>query len=273
MRFRSTSLVLPRLVLAAALLLLVSACSSGPAKSREGESCDSRGDCASGLLCVMGVCNRGDFPVTVAGGVCEAVDCLEQNDCCVFVGSCQADFEACEMGDMFACDQFQTNCCEGVCVENICQPFCVGGTCAFGVCNRDTNLCVECNLDEDCPFGGTCTGNTCVGGGGGGVCRNDGDCGLFARCEGGACVEFPCATDRECQAATGDFQSQCIDGECFVPCANDADCADPVSGDFVFEVCQSGRCTPVGCETDVECRIQGLRTGGPRDAIYRCVDG
>ncbi|MEO0325906.1 MAG: hypothetical protein AAF447_23350 [Myxococcota bacterium] len=272
MRSRSAP-SLARLVFALAALTFVSACSSSPAKSREGESCDSRGDCASGLLCVMGVCNRGDFPVTVAGGVCESVDCLEQNDCCVFVGSCQSDFEACEMGDMFACDQFQTNCCEGICVENICQPFCVGGTCAFGVCNRDTNLCVECNLDEDCPFGGTCTGNTCVGGGGGGVCSNDGDCGLFERCDGGTCVQFPCATDRECQAATGDFQSQCIEGECFVPCSNDADCADTVTGDFVFEVCQSGRCTPVGCETDVECRIQGLRTGGPRDAIYRCVGG
>ncbi|MEM1415238.1 MAG: hypothetical protein AAGH15_10070 [Myxococcota bacterium] len=252
--------------------LTLAACSSSPAKSREGESCQSRGDCAGGLLCVAGTCNQGDFPVTVAGGVCESVDCLEQNDCCVFTPTCQMLSDDCDGGDMFACDSFQTNCCDGVCVENVCQPFCVGGTCTVGVCDRATNLCVECVEDGDCPFGGTCTGSVCVGGGGGGACIDDGDCGFFEACESGTCVDVGCSTDRECQAASGDFESRCVGGDCVVPCSTDADCADPVTGDFAFAVCQGGQCVPTGCETDLECRIQGIRTGADPDAIFRCIN-
>jgi hypothetical protein len=68
----------------------------------------------------------------------------------------------------------------------------------------------------------------------------------------------------------------CRDGECYVPCETDTNCAggrfmmdsDPAQS---FQICEDGRCRFVGCESDAECRAYlGLNeTSGEARAVCR----
>lgn len=97
------------------------------------------------------------------------------------------------------------------------------------------------------------------------ACKADTQCALFEACQAGECVFVGCRSDRECvlqaraanAAPTQDPRlAKCnIEnnlGTCVFPCEIDAQCAST-------EVCLSGVCTYIGCETNSECTtIAGL---------------
>jgi hypothetical protein len=58
-----------------------------------------------------------------------------------------------------------------------------------------------------------------------------------------------------------------VDGECGVPCDDDADCT---SEQNPFQVCESERCAFVGCDTDAECRALLMLSNVPGNTQAVC---
>ena len=103
------------------------------------------------------------------------------------------------------------------------------------------------------------------------ACTIDENCPLLHTCKDGKCVETGCKSDRECAFMTKNPRGICSDGKCQIPCDTDSDCsvaADPTSA---FQVCDTGQCVFVGCESDAECRaLLGLENQpGTAHAVCR----
>lgn len=98
-----------------------------------GESCDSAGDCAAGLVCTDSLC----APLPQLGQGCPMGDCAEGLICeellCVDV---RYPGESC--GDQ------QGVCAQSICVDSVCQPrVALGGSCA----EDDECASRQCDLD------------------------------------------------------------------------------------------------------------------------------
>jgi hypothetical protein len=152
--------------------------------------------------------------------------------------------------------------CEGICGFTCGDERCVVDTsckvdldCLSPTPLCDAGTCVECVADEDCED------EKCVSGHCGPECEDDTQCALFEVCKANECAYVGCQTDRECVLAAAEVAEEprllvCeVDagvGTCVYPCEVDAQCA-------ATEVCLSGRCEYIGCETDAECKtISGL---------------
>jgi hypothetical protein len=244
-------------------------------RGERGESCQARNDCAEGLACVLGVCTQNEFPISVHAKHCYKVECAENADCCVdFVPT--ADEDTCTLyaencaTDAYYCDLYNTLCiCSEICIEERCVPppsACIEDLDCYseeavdgmGVC--EDGKCYDCREDANCAVAGAeCVDMMCEV-----PCTRHEQCGLFEDCIDGDCVDRGCANDRECvflYGLNGDRpQPRCRDGECEIPCENDAQCRglqepnlDPAHASFY--VCEGGRCVFMGCTTDEQCRI------------------
>jgi hypothetical protein len=223
------------------------ACSTeeeAPRRGQRGESCAGTADCAGGLACVLGTCSVQAFELTVTEQACVRVQCREAADCWPDV--CSGYEERCDDGEALACAQFESSCnfaCQGEKCERLCETDgqCLGQTCVSG-------RCTECARDDDCFGDDSCIDNVCISG-----CKEKADCPIFHDCENAVCVFVGCASDRECIAATGTARATCQEQTCVVPCSTDIECDSP--SNYGYSACVSGRCRPIGCETDAECRI------------------
>jgi len=156
--------------------------------------------------------------------------------------------------------------CEGICGFTCTDERCVADTscnsdiqCAASTPFCSNGKCSECRTSADCDE------EECIAGHCGPACKADTQCSLFEVCQAGECVFVGCRSDRECvlQArAKNDPLAQdprlakcSVEndlGTCVFPCEIDAQCA-------TTEVCLSGVCKYIGCETNSECTtIAGL---------------
>ncbi|MFP4600703.1 MAG: hypothetical protein ACLFVJ_20785 [Persicimonas sp.] len=250
------------LILMASMVLMLSAigCSSEPDEvlmtpqqvGERGESCTARNDCKEGLACVRGTCVRNDYAINPSSGECVLLECEGDNDCCQGPAECPEWKEACDQDSSSPdCQNLEFYCdCDYQCADSQCRP---GAACeqdddcgVDGICQDGD--CVQCVDDDDCPGDDRCISGFCGEG-----CAVDSNCPLFHTCNDGDCVEQGCQTDRECVHFAQDGDAVCTDGECVVPCTNDAECNGGQNG--FFEICDGGKCVFIGCETDEECRV------------------
>jgi hypothetical protein len=121
-----------------------------------------------------------------------------------------------------------------------------------------------------------CNGSECICYNGGCYiqCTDSGNCAAGYSCDmtKKLCVQGTCATDADCVAQVHNVRAKCItpDGStpvCKIPCTLDHDCSP--SGDFGTgtggtSVCVQtggqGYCTPVGCNSDIDCTGSGVHT-------------
>jgi hypothetical protein len=212
-----------------------------------GESCASTVDCGSGLACVGGVCSIRTFGISQTQSECVHIACRTVDEC-LPVG-CGSLEESCAAGSTYSCAQFEATCRleSYVCESDRCVQLCTSSTqCSFGACVN--GRCIECGTDDDCGFDDVCVENHCIRG-----CKEKSDCPAFYDCRDERCVEVGCASNRECIAHTGSTRATCQNKECVVPCETDIQCDSPSA--FEFMACLNGKCTALGCESDVECRI------------------
>jgi hypothetical protein len=132
-----------------------------------------------------------------------------------------------------------------LCVTNTCTAGCCGtvnaasgGTCTDngGVVCDGNGTCVECNVDGDCPTGGTCQMNKCTLKANGAACTTSSQC-ANSHCASGTCCNTACAgTCQACtMARTGGADGTCANvttgmlaptGQCAATlCGNDGNCA------------------------------------------------
>lgn len=233
----------------------------GSGHSGRGESCWRRNDCKSGLACINGVCTLNDFEIETTAKPCDLIECtVDANFCDEPSSYCDDLASNCELGYAYACSQYNSECvCRAGCSENRCvfrcsrDSDCLVGTCVDGGC-------VQCSRDGDCSGDRVCDSGTCVAG-----CSSNRDCPYLHTCRNGRCIETGCTTDRECIALSDNPRALCDQGECTIPCENDAECN---LGGYRFQDCIEGRCVYVDCETDEECRIfLDIRPGSNSTAV------
>ena len=201
------------------------------AKSQRGESCQYHGDCDTGLSCQGNVCIPGVYSITPSAKQCVAIQCQTPSDCPGCAGGAQ---------------------CQYVCTNNQCIP---QTTCQQDFnCNPPTShcnngTCVECVTAIDCPIGDSCSNGVCLV-----ACTKDTQCPDLLRCVNGVCGTPGCKSNTECINYTHEPLSTCTDGKCAVPCQRDLECN--TGGQFDFQVCQSGSCVDIGCQSDKECQLR-----------------
>jgi hypothetical protein len=195
--------------------------------------CDDNGDCGNCEDCVTGFCTPVECPDQVCDPVTgDCVDCYE-NGQCPCDQECIANQCQCPDPSQFVNDK---GCCVDCLTNDHCPEChnCVGGTCVpvvcpDGICNPDTNGCVECLIAGDCTGDNECCiGNRCA------CCP-----GFFRNAEGD-CVEIPqCNSDDDCPACF-----VCVDGECAPQvCPDGKVCVD---GECVDECDCEERWCPAG---------------------------
>ena len=238
-----------------------------------GESCQAKNDCDPALACVSNMCREVTLSLGHTEKDCYRVECAETADCCAdFVPNenCATYEENCAVDPIF-CNTYRTLCeCSQDCVDEVCVAAAQGCAEDAECTSMQTPFCLEgrcsqCGQDSDCAGAGTqCVAGVCMA-----ACAIDENCPLLHACQDSVCVDVGCATDRECVFVTGDSQARCAEGECGVPCTDDADCAG--EGEDRFQVCEEERCVFVGCDNDAECRaLLGLHSNaGDTQAICR----
>lgn len=282
--------------------------------SLRGIGCTVKNDCAEGFSCIQGVCQPSSFGLVPSAKECVQIDCSETADCC---GNLPMELPEKCRSRASSCLPLLPGCVQKACTR---AGECGGGGACVGRCgvtngecrgNQDclANKCVEgkCSLNfTACGSDAECGANTCSGGAC--ACANpnysplspvcsDQDCeGLCLwACEGSRCtIPSSCENDAQCFGTTPlcidkkcvecsvgtdcSFDKICVDGSCQTPCKSDAQCG-------LFEACQAGECTYVGCRSHRECtlvpdvRSIGLAPGvDPRqlrchteDGIGRCL--
>jgi hypothetical protein len=253
-------------------------------RGRRGIGCSVKNDCAAGLSCIQGVCQPSSFELTPTGKECLQIDCTEAADCC---GNLPMEVPE-------KCRARPSTCLQKLpgCVDKACSRSaeCAGGGVCVGHCavsagecrgNVDclANKCIDgkCSLDFTmCQSDADCAANTCAGGNC--TCDNpnysplspvcqDPDCAqtCFWACEDSRCViPTTCSSSDDCfgskpQCVEGtcvecsissdcSFDKICVSGSCETSCQNDTQCG-------LFEACQVGECTYVGCRSDRECTL------------------
>ncbi len=93
-------------------------------------------------------------------------------------------------------------------------------------------------------------------------CERELDCAQGYSCDTAkkVCVASgACDNDLVCARMLQDVTAKCVEKACRVPCLDDQDCSrsgGPM-GAFSGQVCSSGYCTDVGCNSDSECATSG----------------
>jgi hypothetical protein len=244
---------------------MLAACGSNSAKSTQGESCRTGADCAKGLACIFEVCVVDEVPIAIEATQCVVIECEAPGDCdpyppgyhnacTLWQSNCAADPET----NVIDCNNYAALCELAIgCTDYQCTYTCAsdvncggGRTCSDGRCVECTSN-ADCDDDEYCSDYGDCNDR----------CDTDGDCALAGdsiyscNFDSGRCEFSPCTLDRECAALLEDPRAICLeDGTCAIECQSDREC-NWGSFDAEFYVCDSGVCTYVGCESDLECRV------------------
>jgi hypothetical protein len=203
----------------------------------------------------------------VATGVNGAI-CLAFNSYCD--ENCGKNTWACTNG---AC-QFATKCTKATAVVGGCPSYTRGGT-PIPACDVKSGKCVGtvveavgCTTDAKCATmvvadhpTDTCVAGECVchkeSGGCYRKCSEPADCDVGYTCDADSTLCVPvagCKADFECIKSKGDITAKCTDGACQIPCEHDIDCNRFGFKDGEFgQVCSSGACVVLGCETSDEC--------------------
>ena len=158
------SLVVTLLALAIPTIGLVACGEDTPAQV----SCTEDGQCASGQVCISGVC--GTVPCTATG------DCASTQVCLLSLAEP-------------VCGPAECGCLD----EDTCQPCPEGAMCVDGQCVEQPPETTVCTDDAGCPEGLFCDGGVCVEGA---ACEAPEDCGDDEVCDAGSCR--PCEAD-ECE--------------------------------------------------------------------------
>jgi len=242
--------------------------------------------CTTSATCGAGKCEGICSYTSTTTNKCQATTDCVANTCTT-------------SGTLHTCSLSGTDCTSTTCTANTCynlrcncanpeylptSPICTdpecldvcGFTCTNDRCVADTSCtsdiqcttttpycsegkCSECRTKDDCKD------EECIAGHCGPACKTDTQCALFETCQSGKCVYVGCRSDRECVLqARANTQPLAQDprlakcniekdlGKCVFPCEIDAQCAPT-------ELCLSGVCKYIGCETDSECTtIAGL---------------
>lgn len=181
------------------------------------QECAEDSHCASGEECVDCSCQ----PVDDGGGGCTtALDCS---------------------GDQV--------CSGGECVE--CA---ISGDCGSDLaCDPDTNTCVECEYNHQCPDGYDCENNSCIEDPN--SCSTDSDCGPCQKCYG-ECVGFgDCSSDGDCAS-----NESCVDCFCEPDSPTDPDPDPSPSGSVTVESCDISGSSTTPADTMVSLSVQVSNT-------------
>ena len=243
--------------------------------------CKGSQDCASGFVCINGLCvDRGGLQQTGdpacgnavdSGGSSSSGGCIDSRciqadpDCVSGITICRPDDEGvvgCECASNCSGDAecgAGRICVDGRCVQSECSEsteFTDCGqhfNCIDGRCFPDLFLC---NDALPCPYGFSCVDGVCWPDPE--DCSDGNDCEVSYDCEGGECLE-PCEGESECSIGysckdgycrpnvrpcdDGNCPEgyECVDGICFAPCDNGSCPAG--------YVCLDGHCWP----EDYEC--------------------
>ena len=199
----------------------------------------------------------GDCAGDPGGPVCDAVRgrcvaCLVTADHCPAAQHCEALTSTCAAG-----------CRSDEGCTSVADAGVDGGAAPSHVCDTTAHRCVECLIDDDCPSGTLCRGQTCVPG-----CSDRRTCPGSAACCTGACLDTQTNVDAcggcGVRCALAHAAASCVAGACAV-----ASCASP------FADCNATASD--GCETDLttttsSCGACG-RACAPTNATGACVAG
>lgn len=139
------------------------------------------------------------------------------------------------------CDAATTNKCQPVAGTNFCN---VDADCnSMAVTDFPTDVCEvgECTCYQS---------SACYR-----KCDEDLDCAAGKVCDTGQEVCVPadsCSNNTTCQTLLKDFRAICSSGSCTIPCEVDLDCGGLTTPNLL-QVCEAGRCQPIGCASDNEC--------------------
>ena len=258
---------LHRTVVAAAVSILVAACSSSGAIGRFSDGGGAGGGGAGGgggnTDASVSVEDSGTSPVCFAfgqacasaaeccSGLCDSTahTCVASiNHCTAAGGGCQSATECCSL-----------NCSGGLCSANACvadgqacssSAACCGGNCSAGVCEPLSTTCHSagnpCTENANC-CSGLCSGGTCKLGSS--FCIQTGD----------ACNTADQCCSGECLKGTGTL------GKCAPPPTGATYCSDGVDGTLcdACNGCCSRLCAPYAltgvrvCQPASGCRVNG----------------
>jgi len=236
-------------------------CGAGKCEGTCSYSTGTTSKCLTVSDCPANTCNLNTHICTLSGADCSL------NACSTLTNSCLSPRCNCTNPEYAPTNPI---CSDPDCVD-VCGYTCKDERCIVDAsCNSDIQCaattpfcsegkCSECRTSEDCKD------EECMAGHCGPACKADTQCALFEACQAGACVYVGCRSDRECvlQARAANAPTtqdprlaKCnIEknlGTCVFPCEIDAQCA-------ATEVCLSGVCKYIGCETNSECTtIAGL---------------
>jgi hypothetical protein len=255
------------------------------ARGATGESCASRSDCESTLVCLDNRClpsgaTSASKNPQADGGVVDTrgsagESCTRRADCalnllcianqCVETASKPSDTRS-PLGDRGESCQAHNDCANGLaCVMNRCV---IGDNSV--VVQAKQCFRVQCELDEDCcktfiaPLNCPTWKTNCAAGDMTACTSFNASCMCSMQCQNSACVPVrKCANDMECSA----LGQRCFGGKC-AQCGADADCM-PAGQHCIsnvcrpgctrneqcpqFSECKSSECVQVGCKSDREC--------------------
>lgn len=246
-------------------------------------SCTSNEDCATGELCLEGICRTAES--LADGGPVS--------------GNCQEN-----------CSASRKMCCGTACVDlasddlncGTCGTRCTGGrTCVAGICSNETSCnnnvddnrdgLIDCEDETSCPAqtpcaaGGRCCNGTCATEASDVLCSNgqDDDCNGKKDCDDDACLGRRCAAGSVCDS-THHCVAGCSIGGTFVASGTlnpDAPCQScnpaenlkdwsPVAAGSTTEQCKGKR----ACNGTGECRrATGQPCGGNGDCASKTCAG
>ena len=203
-----------------------------------GGECQARRDCRSGLVCMENLCT--DAPADEAQGALSG-----RGESCAAKNDCRAEF-ACVMNvcrDVTVDLELTVkNCIRVECEspEDCCANFTANPQCEIYAENCQIDP-IFCNTYRSlCECNVTCEQSLCVSGAPG--CGSNAECVSQQTpfCVEGECVQ--CDSDSSCPG-TG---TRCLDGVCTAACERDEHCP-------LLHACGDGECADVGCTTDREC--------------------
>jgi len=197
---------------------------TGTCKKKNGQTCATGPDCASGF-CTDGVCCN-----VACNGVCEACDGLMKGRCDVVAGKargarpCANDGTSCGG----ACDGVQRNVCLFPTLQTGCGTACKDGIRTAGACDGK-GACVK-QPSQPCPGNYACADDSACKV----TCATDNDCGKLYACEAGKCVPAAkCDGDHSILGSDGRTATDCTpyrcdpQNRCRTQCSDVDQCAAP----------------------------------------------
>ncbi|MEI8257845.1 MAG: hypothetical protein WCJ30_19390 [Deltaproteobacteria bacterium] len=181
--------------------------------SRVPGSCTTNAGCATGAVCLNGLCRTSTTPVCNTDAECTGGNVCLEHVCTARTNTCQ----------------FSNQCGAGrVCVNSECRLACAAVSCPTGqMCSTD-GYCVAapsttCTTDVQCGAGQHCLNGSCFQACVPSTTNPCGSAELYCS-DDGVCVPDTrprpfCTSDAGCAAG-----SSCVNGVCRLPCATDLIC-------------------------------------------------